>query len=648
MKNHYYLIAILAILLSINGNFYGNFVIIGLFILYYYINFKNQWWIVFIFLIGFNFHFSYTTLHKPTSNIVVIKDIKQNYVIAKSEDTNVYLYNVANVGYGDILDIEGKYEEIEALQNFMIFDFMNYSYKQKIKYQMYVKEYTIFKKNRSIKNLLYEQVSSIQNETLRSYLLQVLYQIKSDNYIELLFLSGFHLRFFIEKISNKFKRNKDQLTSVCMILYSLLFPVRFVIQYLFFSSLVETMMKHLNKINRFGVTILFLLMIKPNLIYELSFMVIFLFHSIQLFKVKRLPKRLIPILVMLPIQLFHFHEIYILLLIAYPFLQYMHLYLLISALISIVFPIFINGFTFGINIYQSIVSSLQNTYLIIGKPSVLWLIFWFYFVFKWCEKRRKSDLIKISLLLLYHINMPSLQLLGEIVIIDVGQGDCILMREPLFGKTIMIDVAGSFRYDLANEVIYPVLKARGIKKIDTLVISHDDFDHNGSLKELKNLIDIKQVATKLDTLTLTNIKLYNLNKDANYEDKNENSIVLYGSIYGYNYLFTGDGGHPVEKKLMSKYQELPVDILKVSHHGSSSATSKAFLHFSDPLLALISSGKNNAYGHPSLEVLNNLKAQETTILDTQTNGSIQLYFMRNILFVRTMRNEFGIMIKVKL
>lgn len=648
MKHYYFLVSLFMVIMSINANFYGNFIIIFVCLIYYYFYFHNQWWMILILLIIFNFHFLSPETNKPTSEVVKVIDIKQNYIIADTDNEQVYLYNVFNVGYDDVLEIEGNYEEVYSLQNFHLYNFMDYSHKKGIHYQMFVNDYTILSKNRSIKNLLFEYVQSIDKSELRSYLLQIFYQIKDDNYIELLFLSGFHLRFLVKVINKLIKVNESLLLSIITLGYTFLFPMRFFVRYLFFRSSIDFLMKHINTKNRFGVTIICLLLMNPFVVTEFSFMAIFIFNTIQLFKVKRISKLLLPSSIMLPLQLYHFHEVNIMMLLCYPILQRVHLLLLACAIVSVIFHPLSSIFVYLISMYEWLILIFHDLYTFIGKPKNVWMLLWFLVLLKTTVELKRKYILYFVLLLLYQQNMASLQLFGEVLFIDVGQGDCILIREPMFGKTIMIDVAGSFRYELADDVIYPVLKVRGIKKIDVLIVTHDDYDHNGSLDNLKELITIDEVYTEIDKLELNSIELYNLNDEVKFEDKNENSIVLYGTIYGFHYLFTGDAGIPFEQAIMEEYQHLPVDILKVSHHGSISATTNNFLHFIDPLVGVISSGRNNSYGHPDEQVVDNLHKQGTTVLDTQQNGSVQIYYFRNLLFMRTMSNEFGIMIKVKL
>jgi beta-lactamase superfamily II metal-dependent hydrolase len=103
-------------------------------------------------------------------------------------------------------------------------------------------------------------------------------------------------------------------------------------------------------------------------------------------------------------------------------------------------------------------------------------------------------------------------------------------------------------------------------------------------------------------------------------DVNEHGVVLrvtYGSVH---LLFQADAGLPVEAHLAGRVG--PVELLKVGHHGSRSATSDAWLDELAPHEAVISVGRHNRYGHPAPEVLNRLAAHGITILRTDERGTI--------------------------
>ena len=117
-----------------------------------------------------------------------------------------------------------------------------------------------------------------------------------------------------------------------------------------------------------------------------------------------------------------------------------------------------------------------------------------------------------------------------------------------------------------------------------------------------------------------------LKTDKKYTDKNDNSLVMYLTYKGTSFLFTGDISENVEKALYNKYKKLDVDILKVSHHGSSTSTSSFLLSLIHPDVALIGVKRKNIYKHPSDIVLKRLEKRNITILRTDIDGMFHIYF----------------------
>jgi len=103
-------------------------------------------------------------------------------------------------------------------------------------------------------------------------------------------------------------------------------------------------------------------------------------------------------------------------------------------------------------------------------------------------------------------------------------------------------------------------------------------------------------------------------------DVNEHGVVLRVTFGAVRLLFQADAGLPVEGRLAGTVG--PVELLKVGHHGSRSATSDAWLAELRPHEAVISVGRRNHYGHPAPEVLERLARHGVTILRTDERGTI--------------------------
>ena len=113
-------------------------------------------------------------------------------------------------------------------------------------------------------------------------------------------------------------------------------------------------------------------------------------------------------------------------------------------------------------------------------------------------------------------------------------------------------------------------------------------------------------------------------------DHMEDSIHL---INNYKFMFMGDAGVDKEKDILERHNISNIDVLKVGHHGSKTSSSKNFINKINPKYSIISVGKNNRYGHPNKEVLNNLN--HSKIYRTDEDGSIMFKIKNNKLKIET-------------
>ncbi len=246
--------------------------------------------------------------------------------------------------------------------------------------------------------------------------------------------------------------------------------------------------------------------------------------------------------------------------------------------------------------------------------------------------------------------------------IDVGQGDSLLLHTK--ESTILIDTGGkeSFvRNDNSSNIVLPTiipyLKSLGIRSLDYLILTHGDYDHMGEAinlvnsfkvdkvifncgeynhleKELIKVLDKKHIQhySCIKELNISENKLYFL-QTKEYDNENDNSNVIYTELNGYKFMFMGDAGVEKEKDILEKYNLNNIDVLKVGHHGSKTSSSKTFIDETNPKYGVISVGKNNRYGHPNKEVLNNLN--NSKIYRTDQDGSIMFKVKNNKLKIET-------------
>ena len=154
----------------------------------------------------------------------------------------------------------------------------------------------------------------------------------------------------------------------------------------------------------------------------------------------------------------------------------------------------------------------------------------------------------------------------------------------------------------------------------------------GELNELEqNLIkvlDKKKIIyySCIKELNIDNNKLYFL-QTKEYDNENDNSNVIYTELNGYKFMFMGDASSATEKVILDKYNLPDIDVFKVGHHGSKTSSSKEFINEINPKYSIISVGKNNRYGHPNKEVLENLS--KSKIYRTDQDGSIMFKLKNN-------------------
>ena len=140
-------------------------------------------------------------------------------------------------------------------------------------------------------------------------------------------------------------------------------------------------------------------------------------------------------------------------------------------------------------------------------------------------------------------------------------------------------------------------------------------DYNDLEKELIEVLEKKNIKyySCIKELNIDKHKLQFLNTKE-YDNENDNSLVIYFNYNNYKFLFMGDAGTQREKDILEKYNLKDIDFLKVGHHGSNTSSSKEFINSINPKYSLISVDKNNRYGHLKykvLEVLRNSKIYRT-------------------------------------
>jgi len=158
--------------------------------------------------------------------------------------------------------------------------------------------------------------------------------------------------------------------------------------------------------------------------------------------------------------------------------------------------------------------------------------------------------------------------------------------------------------------------------------------YNDLERELIKVLDKKKIKyySCIKELNIDNNKLYFL-QTKEYDNENDDSNVIYTELNGYKFMFMEDASINTENEILYKYNLTDIDVLKVGHHGSKTSSGKEFIDEINPKYSIISVGKNNRYGHPNKEALDNLK--DSKIYRTDEDGSIMFKIKNNKLKIET-------------
>ena len=579
----------------------------------------------------------------PTSKIITIKEIKSSYMIGECDHQQVLLYHVKDAAFQDVLEVEGSYEIIDGVHNPPGFYFPAWCEKRNIQYAMDVKDYQVKQEGKCLSHHLYRYIQS-KDEDTQSLLNSLIFGIRQDDESYLITSSGMHITTLWQMIRSLLSLFFENQTLELLCFFgmgvhaytTILSPT--MIRILAFQ-LIRFVFPHMDGKDRLGCSMFLILMIAPYMAWELSFLIPVAFYFISIFQLQKRKKKVVSLLVLIPIQFYCMQKVDIISIVLFSFFRYVSACLYLLALCMILLPIPSVLLSLGVIGVEKL-SSMHLTFWY--APALWWLFAWGYTVVKYISEDKKTTTLKFIILLLFSQFGCYLDPFGEVYMIDVGQGDCTLITLPFHQGVIMIDAMGSLYKDIPKDIILPVLQKRNIHKIDALIVTHEDYDHSGGVDELKKLISIKQIITdKQKDIVVAGVPFHFLIQDYVGKDANENSIITYFEMYDVGYLFMGDGGYGAEAAILKAYDDLKVDVLKVGHHGSRTASSPAFIHHYHPKVALISAGRKNRYQHPHQEVLELLKKEKVYPLITKRQGGVSIRFQSFLTYFETAKHDVG-------
>ena len=235
--------------------------------------------------------------------------------------------------------------------------------------------------------------------------------------------------------------------------------------------------------------------------------------------------------------------------------------------------------------------------------------------------------------------------------IDVGQGDSALITTP-DGKFILIDAGTA----ASSDMLIRHLNASGVEEIEYFVISHPHNDHIGGAREVLEKYDVNHIIMS-DAVSNTaqfeklynsillekedGCKVYSAKPGDRYtvndcimdiigpvekdeENLNNSSVALTFTYGSFDAIFPGDSEKKAEELIISTGADIDCELYKVSHHGSDTSSSEAFINSVSPEVSVISCGRDNSHGHPNTEIVQRLYNSGSAVYVTSELGTVSV------------------------
>ena len=621
------------------------------------------------------YHINDLSLNLILSNKIKIK--ASYYFKDEEEKKNFIKY----YDFKDKIKINYEILNLKKKNNKELFNYYNYLKNKNINYNILINKMTLIKKSKNpliiIKNKIYRYISSKKtsnymkafilgnNEINKDY--KRIYKKLGINH--LFAISGMHISIFTAIFLKLFKLLKIEedkryiFVSILLIFYMFLtsFLPSITRAGIFFILLAINRIYYfyIKPINILLLTISLILLINPYFILDIGFIYsslisFFLIYfsdyleDLSYFK-SLLFVSIISMIVSFPITIYLNFEInllsFIFNLFYVPFVSIIFFPLL---LLNLILPIdFLISFL--IFIMENISKLFINFSIFLTfKKIFIFLIFYYLLILLFTFTKFKKIAISLFIgLVLFHSNINYLYHHSNLYMIDISQGDSFLLYDN--HEAILIDTGGLFKSktNQTEDILIPLFKSLGIKKINKIIITHGDYDHIGNSYSLIDKFKVDKVyfnnnsynknelrlieklkKKKIDYEKMNSIKTKNFYlQNLNYmktDNENDASLVINIIYKNKAMLFMGDASIKTEKYLLNNYNLKMIDILKVGHHGSITATSEEFLKEIRPKIGLISCALVNKFKHPSNEVIKRLKKYNITLYQTRYDGGVNI------------------------
>ena len=626
---------LLAVLLFIQRLYTGRFSLLSavLLALIYFLRVRSRHWpavLLLLFLCTFSIP-SAQPGHVISGRVV---KVQETYVIVQTKGPRILVYTDQPLTYDSFVIISGTCEMPQDSPGFYRFSFRSWCRRQGIIAVMHAETAAVRFQLPTMRSLLQQHLRNHYDEETGAVLQRILLGIRSSDYSfsGLLQDSGFSWTAALALLDGVLKKKLSagrrrklmrRLNLFLCIFYH--FPL-LLTQRLLYHALSD---QQLSRHERAGITACAMLVLYPAAAASTGFQLIMAYRMFLSGDMASGWNRFLFLSVLASLADAAVNPARILL---FPWLRMLSGMLIWLGCLTVVLPVFPS---------VPIVNLIDQAGILL-RPfripgSVIGPGLPFFLVLALSLRRHEKHIQLITGLLYCFLLLGLFHPLGEVTFLNVGQGDCFLLRSPLNRCSILIDTGKPSQHDNITHL----LDAKGIRRLDAVFVSHDDDDHAGNATLLADEYNCPVITGYFAQRQAGPFLLLDLNTTRHASD-NDNSQVIYTEVNHLRYLFTGDISQDTERWLIREYGSLRTDILKLSHHGSQTGTAAELLNAVQPRLAVISCGAYSIYHHPDYRVLKRLENAHVPYLLTREEGDISIFFLPRMNLLVTAQGKIDI------
>lgn len=605
-------------------------------------------------------------------------------------------------------------EPIKEARNFNVFDYKDFASLQYLFWQTEIDNISQLRPSASfwamyqnIRAQLFKPLRKLDHHPWISLQNIVLFNIQSEPYqrmkesfskwgiLHFFAISGFHIGVIIQCLDHLLRKvgcvteNISKVISVILVLYGCLIgwpigSIRAIASY-YITNILKKLQIHFSALDQVAIIGIIMLYVNPTWACHLGFLLSFFMTLIIKFfqshhqncsmEMTALCMMLSWPLTLNMSQQWHPATFIVLIIFSYGFEKFFLPMMVMTCLLSVIFP---SGLTFLLSQLSDLGETIHDfSFPLFGVNAsftnlhisdlTMWVMVSFLLFTLWCYHAKSKWIFWLNFLLwhIFILNIPYYwRFEDRITMIDVGQGDAMLIQPAMSSSNWLIDTGGKLSWssdfkslnqvdkEFAHRTIVSALRGLNVDYLDGIIITHADIDHMGNLSEVLQNFQVDKIIINTstqkskewaeiipilnsdirimclqpgDSMALSqHMNVYQVNENPSQYDPNLSSIITHVKLGQLSLLNVGDAPVEIEDVLIKKLKETNIDILKVGHHGSYTSTSDNLLKVLKPKAAWISVGEKNHYGHPHSQVIDRLSLYKIPVWLTSKHGAVQV------------------------